>query len=89
MQSTALDIEDEIIVSTVNDNAKTFIDRLCCARAQATGVSRYWQMLHFVFDCPAYCANRDRFTAIFGGPDPSLSSFCTSHDLKVIAKFMH
>ncbi len=30
---------------------------------------------HFVFDCPAYCAIRSRFTNIFWGPAPTLSSF--------------
>ena len=32
---------------------------------------------HFVFDCPAYCAIRNRFTNIFWGPAPTLSSFFT------------
>jgi len=31
----------------------------------------------FVFDCPAYCAIRNRFTNIFWGPAPTLSSFFT------------
>ncbi|KAL3132548.1 hypothetical protein ABBQ32_14236 [Trebouxia sp. C0010 RCD-2024] len=44
---------------------------------------------HFVFDCPAYCSIRDRFTAIFWGPAPSLSSFFTLHDPRVIAKLLH
>ena len=30
---------------------------------------------HFVFDCPAYGSRRDRFTTIFWGPAPTLSSF--------------
>ena len=42
---------------------------------------------HVVFDCPACRAIRDRLTAIFWGPAPSLSSFFTLHDPKVIAKF--
>ncbi len=42
---------------------------------------------HFVFDCPAYCAIRNRFTNIFWGPAPTLSSFFTLHDPKVIARF--
>ena len=44
---------------------------------------------HFVFDCPAYCSIRDRYTAIFWGPAPTLSSFFTLHDPRVIAKFLH
>ena len=44
---------------------------------------------HFVFDCPAYCSIRDRFTAIFWGPAPTLSSFFTLHDHRIIAKFLH
>ena len=44
---------------------------------------------HFVFDCPEYCSIRERFTAIFWGPAPTLSSFFTLHDHKVIAKFLH
>ena len=42
----------------------------------------------FVFECPAYCSIRDRFTAIFWGPAPTLSSFFTLHDQRVIAKFL-
>ncbi len=34
---------------------------------------------HFVFDCPAYCAIRKKFTNIFWGPAPTLSSFFTLH----------
>ena len=44
---------------------------------------------HFVFDCSAYCSIRERFTAIFWGPAPTLSSFFTLHDPRVIAKFLH
>ena len=44
---------------------------------------------HFVFDFPAYCSIRDRFTAIFWGPAPTLSSFFTLHDHRDIAKFLH
>ena len=44
---------------------------------------------HFVFDCPAYCSIRDRYTAIFWGPAHTLSSFFTLHDPRVIAKFLH
>ena len=45
---------------------------------------------HFVFECPAYCSIRDRFTAIFWGPAPrpTLSSFFTLHDHRVVAKFL-
>ena len=43
---------------------------------------------HFVFDCPAYCAIRSRFTNIFWGPALTLSSFFTLHDPKVIARFL-
>ena len=42
---------------------------------------------HFVFDCPAYCSIR--YTAIFWGPAPTLSSFFTLHDPRVIAKLLH
>ena len=35
-----------------------------------------------------YCSIRERFTAIFWGPAPTLSSFFTLHDHKVIAKFL-
>ena len=44
---------------------------------------------HFVFDCPEYSSIRERFTAIFWGPAPTLSSFFTLHKHKVIAKFLH
>ena len=44
---------------------------------------------HFVFDCPAYCAIRNKFTNTFWGPAaPTLSSFFTLHDPKVIARFL-
>ena len=43
---------------------------------------------HFVFDCPAYCAIRNRSTNIFWGPAPTLSSFFTLHDPKVIASLL-
>ena len=43
---------------------------------------------HFVFDSPAYCAIRNRFTHIFWGPAPTLSSFFALHDPKVIARFL-
>ena len=43
---------------------------------------------HFVFDCPAYCAIRNRFTNILWGPASTLSSFCTLYDPKVIARFL-
>ena len=39
-------------------------------------------------DCSAYCAIRSRFTNIFWGPAPTLSSFFTLHDPKVIARFL-
>ena len=155
LQSTALNIEDEICVSTVIDNAKALYRQ---AFHQADhSVGRYRQMLqvqhqdyelapylstvkifknrrvvsrfrcgchglhvdtgefkpigqkvdreqrfclvcasdttedehHFVFDCPAYCSIRDIYTAIFWGPAPTLSSFFTLHDPRVIAKFLH
>ena len=44
---------------------------------------------HFLFDCPAYRAVRDRFTAIFWGPAPTVSSFFILHGPRVIAKFFH
>ena len=44
---------------------------------------------HFVFDCTAYCSIRDRFTINFWEPAPTLSSFFTLHDHRVIAKFLH
>ncbi len=34
------------------------------------------------------CAIRNRFTNIFWGPAPTLSSFFTLHDPKVIARFL-
>ena len=37
---------------------------------------------------PAYML-RDRFTIMFWGPAPTLSSFFTLHDHRVIAKFLH
>ena len=43
---------------------------------------------HFVFDCSAYCAIRNKFTSIFWRPAPTLSSFFTLHDPKVIARFL-
>ena len=43
---------------------------------------------HFVFDCPAYPAIRNRFTNMFWGPAPRLSSFVTVHDPKVKARFL-
>ena len=43
---------------------------------------------HFVFDCPAYCAIRNKFTNMFWGPAPTLPSFFTLHDPKVIARFL-
>jgi len=36
----------------------------------------------------AYCAIRNKFTNIFWGPAPTLSSFFTLHDPKVIARFL-
>ena len=41
-----------------------------------------------MFDCPAYCAINNRFTNIFWGPTPALSSFFIVHDPKVIARFV-
>ena len=155
MQSTALNIEDEICVSTVNNNAKALYrqafhqaehnagsyqqmlqlqqqeyvqapdlsalknlkshrlvsrfrcgchglhvdtgrfrpvgqkadreQRFCLVRASETTEDEH----HFVFDCLAYCSIRDRFIVIFWGPAPTLSSFFTLHDPRVIAKFLH
>ena len=47
--------------------------RFCSVCATDTAEDEH----HFVFDCPAYCSIRDRFTAIFWGPAPLclLSSF--------------
>ena len=59
--------------------------RLCLVCGSDTAEDEH----HFVFDCPAYCSIRDRFTAIFWGPAPTLSSFFTLHDPRVIAKFLH
>ena len=155
LQSTAFNIEDEICVSTVVDNAKTLYRQTFHQAGHS--VDRYQQMLqlqhqdyvqapylsalknfrrhrlvsrfrcgchglhvdtgqfkpveqrvdreqrfcpvcetdtaedehHFVFDYPEYCSIRERFTAIFWGPAPTLSSFFTLHDHKVIAKFLH
>ena len=39
--------------------------------------------------CPAYYSIRDRFTDIFWGPAPTMSSFFALHDPRVIAKFLH
>ena len=57
--------------------------RFCLVCASDTAEDEH----HFVFDCPAYRSIRDRFTAIFWGPVPTLSSFFTLHDHRVIAKF--
>ena len=59
--------------------------RFCLVCASDTAEDKH----HFVFDCPAYCSIRDRFTAIFWGPAPTLSTFFTLHDPRVIAKFLH
>ena len=155
LQSTALNIEDEICISTVIDNAKTLYQQ--AFHLADHDVGRCWQMLQlqhqdymlapylsalknfrsrrlvsrfrcgchglhvdtgqfkpveqredrkqrccpvcasdtaedehpFVLDCPAYCPIRDRSTAIFWGPAPTLSSFFTLHAHRVIAKFLH
>ena len=156
LQSTALNIEDEICISMVIDNAKTLYQQTF--HQAGHNVGRYRQMLqlqhqeyvlapylsalrnfrsrrlvsrfrcgchglhvdsgqfkpvaqrvdreqrfclvcasdtadledehHFVFDCPAYRSIRDRFTTIFWGPAPTLSSFFTLHDHRIIAKFL-
>ena len=39
-------------------------------------------------DCLAHCANRNKFTNTFWGPAPTLSSFLTLHDPKVMARFL-
>ena len=44
---------------------------------------------HSVFDCPAYCSIRHRYTATFWGPAPTLSAFFTLQDPRVIAEFLH
>ena len=59
--------------------------RFCLVCASDTAEDEH----HFVFDCPAYCSIRDRFTSIFWGPAPTVSSFFTLHDHRVIAKFWH
>ena len=59
--------------------------RFCLVCASDTAEDDY----HFVFDCPAYCSIRERFTTIFWAPVPTLSSFFTLHDHRVIAKFLH
>ena len=155
LQSTTLNIKDEICVSTVIDNAKNLYRR--ALHLADHNVGRYCQMLqlqhqdyvlapylsalenfrnrrlvskfrcgchglhvdtgqfkpvgqrvdreqrfchacatdtaenehHFVFDCPEYCSIRDKSTAIFWGPAPTLYSFFTLHDHRVIAKFLH
>ena len=155
LQSTALNIEDEICISTVIDNAKnlyrqTFhqaghnlgryrqmlqlqhqeyvlapylsalknfrsrrlVSRLRCGchglhvdsgqfKLVAQRVDREQRFClvcasdtaedehHFEFDCPAHCSIRDRFTTIFWGSAPTLSSFFTLHDHRVIAKVLH
>ena len=58
--------------------------RFCSVCATDTAEEEH----HFVFDCPACCSIRDRFTAIFWGPAPTLSSFFTLRDHRVIAKFL-
>ena len=58
--------------------------RCCVFCASGSAEDEY----HFVFHCPAYCAIRNRFTNIFRGPAPTLSSFFTLHDPKVIARFL-
>ena len=141
LQFIALNVEDEICVSTVIDNAKTLYRQAFHQAGHNLG--RYRQMLqlqhqhcvlasylsalqnfrsrsrfrcgchgfhvdtgqfkqrvdrdqrfcdvcafdtaedehHFVFDCPACCSIRDRFTTIFWGPAPTLqlSLFFTRH----------
>ena len=57
--------------------------RFCLVCASDTAEDEH----HFVFDCPAYRSIRDRFTTIFWGPAPTLSSFFTLHDHRVIAMF--
>ena len=61
--------------------------RFCLVCASDTAEDEHYS----VFDCPAYCsiAIRDRFAGIFWGPTPTLSSFFTLHDPRVIAKFLH
>ena len=43
--------------------------------------------LHLVFDCPACCSIRARFTTIFWVPAPTLSSLFTLYDHRF--KFLH
>ena len=59
--------------------------RFCLVCASGTAEDEH----HFLFDCPAYCSIRDRFTAIVWGPAPTMSSFFALHDPRVIAKFLH
>ena len=56
--------------------------RFCLVCASDTAEDEH----HFVFDCPANCSIRDRFTTMFWGPVPTLSSFFTLHDHRVIAQ---
>lgn len=59
--------------------------RFCLVCASGTAEDEH----HFLFDCPAYCSIRDRLTAIFWRPAPTMSSFFALHDPRVIAKFLH
>ena len=61
--------------------------RFCpvCTCASGTAEDEH----HFVFDCSAYCSMRDRFTAIFWGPAPTLSSFFSWQWPCGHAKFLH
>ena len=61
--------------------------RFCHVCASDTAEDEH--QFQIVFDCPAYCSIRDRFTATFWGPAPTLSSFFTLHDHRVIAKSLH
>ena len=57
--------------------------RLCLVCGSNTAEDEH----HFLFDCPAYCHVRNNFDAVFWGPAPTLSSFSTLHDPKVIGRF--
>ena len=45
LQPTALNIEDEIGISTVSYNAQTLYRQILLSTGTGNGVSRYWQML--------------------------------------------
>ena len=58
--------------------------RCCLVRGSDTAEDDH----HFVFDCPACCAIKDRFTAIFWGRAPTIFAFLTLHEPRAIAKVL-